>query len=63
MNGQVLSTLGLRPGMHVHDETGAAPEHTIAALPAYVGDGSWLVSYVDGGSDIHGARHSWIGDA
>lgn len=56
----IVTTLGLRPGMRVHDETPLAPEHTIAVAPAYLGEGDWLVSYVDGGSDVHGARHSWV---
>lgn len=59
MTAEVLFTLGLRPGMRVHDDTAAAPEHTVAAEPLYLGDGCWRVSYVDGGCAVVGARHSW----
>lgn len=58
---EVLSTLALRPGMTVHDETPLAPGHVVADC-TYVGEGGWLVSYVDGGSDVHGARHTWVVD-
>ncbi len=56
-----LTTVALHPGMHVHDETPAAPLHVIAGKQL-LGNGQWLVTGDDGWSTVAGARHAWIAE-
>jgi hypothetical protein len=58
---EILTTLALRPGMHVIDRDAPnAGEHVVAAT-RYIDGGQWAVAFADTpGLSVVGARHPWL---
>lgn len=58
---EILTTLALRPGMHVVDrDDRRRAEHTVAAV-THPAPGCWDVSFVDTTAHaVVGAQHGWL---
>jgi hypothetical protein len=58
---EVYSTIGIRPGMRVHNDSTGAPEHVVADRVWHHDGGIWDVTFRDCPEHVLcGARHRWV---